>query len=294
MDRNLVLRWWPYRPGRIIYRMLLTGVLASLFPAACAVPEEDGSATTAIGKDCGDVTYYGTCDDEGRLLWCDGELLRQDCPSQGKICGPTGWDTGYFCREPCGEITEAGSCDGNTLVWCHAGGINRVDCGKHGGKATGAVCAWNSEDCVAQCLGCGDLTEKGTCDGEVVRYCDDGVPRSIDCAAYEKHCGVDEKSGYATCLPITPPETCEPGVTKSSCTEEGLYAYCGDDGAMVYYSCEEEGLECAHDETLGWTGCRGCADVDWWEEPCMWGWRRACESNFMWIEPCEEVCDAPK
>jgi hypothetical protein len=282
----LRLSWTPF----LVACVFLTLVVGT----GCAdKQEEQEGVVTTLGA-CGDITYYGKCDDDGALLWCDEDkLYREDCEADGRICGPSGGDVGYLCREPCGEITKAGICDGNTVVWCHAGGLLQVPCDEQGGTGIDTVCAWNSEDCVANCYGCGTLTEKGSCDGDLVRYCDNGIPRSIDCAVQEKDCGVDTQSGSAACVPVTPPESCEPGVSSASCTEEGLYSHCLDDGTMSYYDCEKDGLKCAVNEELGWVGCSGCDDVSWWDEPCMWGWRSVCKSNFVFLETCEEVCDAP-
>jgi hypothetical protein len=46
---------------------------------------------------------------------------------------------------------------------------------------------------------CGKLTFAGICDGDVVRWCDDG-PQALDCAASKLTCGWNAKQGYYDCL----------------------------------------------------------------------------------------------
>jgi len=286
---------WQFRNPCVLRRRFELAALLFVFTAlsACSVPD-DGGTVTSLG-DCGDVTYQGKCED-GAFLWCkDEELYRWDCRAEGKECGPMGGSTGaYYCWEPCGEVTKAGTCNGNTLLWCHAGGLHQISCDTQAGGGTGAVCVWNSNGCDANCYGCGDLTAEGKCEGDLLKYCNYGVPWSVDCVEHGKHCGIDSATGHAQCLPVTPTETCEPGAFAAYCSDDGLYVSCRADGVVIYMDCPSEGLECIHDNPKGWTGCGGCENVPWWEEPCRWGSKPVCKSNIVFYEGCEEVCDAPR
>ncbi len=264
-----------------------------LFPS-CGQEEQSGKGTVTTLGECGEITYYGVCDEDGALLWCkDGKLKRQDCPAEGKTCGTNGTSSGMFCAPPCGDVPESGRCDGNTLKWCAAGLLGDVPCEEHGGGGTGAVCTWDTENCVARCMGCGDLPEQGRCDGDVLKYCSTGAPFYTDCAAWGKHCGVDPDSGYPLCLPVEAPEPCNPLAFEGFCSASGVRFYCNNTGEVGSYDCNKLGLGCAIDPSTGEARCQGCSQADWWTEPCKWGVRHVCRDDFVYWENCDEVCDVP-
>lgn len=143
----------------------------------------------------------------------------------------------------CGSATVAGECDGTEVVFCQAGKAVRVDCAK-----IGSTCAVTDgrADCSNgdRAASCGDLTAKGTCDGAVLKYCDDsGIatsPREINCAAYGQKCdptaGAD---GGADCVPQGPCGNVDDnGVCDANnlsfCQDGGLYTFdCGVDMCQV-------------------------------------------------------------
>jgi len=264
----------------------LTFPVLGILALSCAPEETYGP--------CGDVTYFGKCED-GTLWWCeDDELHRQDCEGEGMTCGPDGTKSGFFCQKPCGNVTPAGRCEGNTLQWCNAGGLNEVPCAEHAGGGTSAVCAWDTDNCVARCMGCGDWTPEGSCEGDEVKYCDDGTTRSIDCSAYGKNCGIDPDSGFALCFPIDAPESCDPSDFGTYCSDKNERIYCGNDGVVGSYDCRTLGLTCGVDPSTGQARCQGCNQVDWWTEGCLWGVSHVCRNGFVYWENCQEVCDAPR
>jgi hypothetical protein len=60
----------------------------------------------------------------------------------------------------------------------------------------------DDSDCAsdAACSECGDLTHEGCCDGDILRFCEEGAPSSADCSFEEGFvCSWYEGEGYYGC-----------------------------------------------------------------------------------------------
>jgi hypothetical protein len=84
-------------------------------------------------------------------------------------------------------------CDGSIAWWIDSCGRREV-----AEICDGVACA--DGHCLAPSpgAGCAGLSEGGRCDGEVLRWCDSGRARSVDCSARGFHCG--RWNGEPNCL----------------------------------------------------------------------------------------------
>src|SRR5262249_37313701 len=137
-----------------------------------------------------------------------------------------------------GDAAIAGSCDGTEVVFCDHGKVSRVDC-----ATIGATCAVTGgrADCATgnREAGCGNLTKLGTCDGAVIRYCDEtglaSVAREIDCAAYGQKC--DPKGGADGGAICVPQGKCPSGLDENgTCEANNQLTFC-EDGDQYTFDC---------------------------------------------------------
>ncbi|MEM6730194.1 MAG: hypothetical protein AAF658_01485, partial [Myxococcota bacterium] len=110
-----------------------------------------------------------------------------ECGWDANDCGTVSAFTVPECGAPevgnCGNENWAGRCSDNTLIFCDdqsdAGRpfVVAADCSE-----TGEVCSFNSATQVHDCSvpSC-TLPEGGTCDGNVARWCANGIEQSLDC-----------------------------------------------------------------------------------------------------------------
>ncbi|HZU81359.1 MAG TPA: hypothetical protein VE987_00505 [Polyangiaceae bacterium] len=161
----------------------------------------DGEATCALGAcpDAGADAQRPRCSGSGRhLLRCErGKLESLDCAAFGLKCATDG-DGEAGCATsgpPCAGGVKR--CDGDMAVGCLNGHEVRVDC-----AAAGLTCAPSARaQAVGLCAapppaaGACDSSEPGRCDGDVIRYCHAGRPRSYSCAALGFHKCSAGKSG---------------------------------------------------------------------------------------------------
>jgi V8-like Glu-specific endopeptidase len=111
----------------------------------------NGGSSGSTTDPCSGISYEGQCN--GNVaVWCDnGQLAQHDCASDGKVCGYTGSQYGYYCMaaasgstgggstaDPCGGYTYAGTCEGSVAVWCENNQIKRYDCAS-AGKSCGYI-----------------------------------------------------------------------------------------------------------------------------------------------------------
>jgi hypothetical protein len=111
--------------------------------------------------------------------------------------GGTSTGTGGTTASSCGSETYAGRCDGNNVVWCdESSQVQQTDC-----SAQGKTCNYSTEKQYFACIDdpCGGLSYQGTCDGNVVRWCDGGSPKAIDCSAEGKTCTWDAPNSFYDC-----------------------------------------------------------------------------------------------
>jgi len=188
---------------------------------------------------------------------------------------------------PCGNVTSAGCCHGQTRYHCVSGALQSEDCRRHPscgwglivpqyicgtvGKPdpTGAVpmsCDFNDAGPAALPDTCGDLTWRGCCDGQTLRYCEGGAVKTKDCGKdpicgwktsggngfYDcgttgaaepsgqlpRACGADAGAGVADAAP-----GCGPVPEKGCCLDGWLY-YCAA-GAI-------RGMDCRKSPSCGW------------------------------------------
>ena len=145
----------------------------------------------ALDKSCHDVTAQGRCVGN-ELQWCDtssgdGVLKKQVCdPADGLLCG---WDSmakKYACVKP-EQCTP--DCEGKE---CGPDGCS----GQCGACKGGEVCS-ESGHCGEPC---GEVTAKGVCEGDTLRFCHKGILITYDCAAVGKTCKLDPVSNTYDCL----------------------------------------------------------------------------------------------
>jgi hypothetical protein len=149
----------------------------------------DGEATCTLGS-CGAGAKEGDrprCSTSGtHLLHCEkGKLASLNCAALGLTCTTDG-DGAAGCATS-GPACSASSkrCDGNVAVACYNGHEVRVDC-----AAAGLTCASSpGASPVGACIatppaagGC-DPADRARCDGDTIRYCYTGRPRSYSCGA---------------------------------------------------------------------------------------------------------------
>ena len=168
---------------------------------------DNGCATTPNG--CGDITYYGCCDD-GTLYYCEtNQVYSQPC---GGSCGwdqSNDWyDCGMSGADPSGEhplacgATCTPNCAGKTCGGDGCGGT----CGDCG---AGSTCV--SGTCASTCVDPVCTVGDSGCDGAVAWACitqDDCPMRAeVDCATSGKIC----EAGQCAVAPVEPePDTTSP------------------------------------------------------------------------------------
>lgn len=101
----------------------------------------------------------------------------------------------------CGSVDYKGFCTQNTLTWCENDVLKTADC-----KDKGKVCSWKSDaeghDCVAQSECAAGQTYRGSCDGQMLTWCDEtGSSRQINCASNGRHCALENADTGFNCLP---------------------------------------------------------------------------------------------
>jgi hypothetical protein len=153
----------------------------------------DGEATCTLGACPANVKDgdRSRCSASGtHLLHCEkGKLASLNCAAFGLQCTAVGGGTaGCATGGPlCSGATKR--CDGNVAVGCFNGHEVRVDCGSAGLACAPAPGAIPVGACVApppRGAGGGsscDSTDKAACDGDSIRYCHAGGPRSYSCKA---------------------------------------------------------------------------------------------------------------
>jgi hypothetical protein len=253
--------------------------LGLLLAAACTVEEKPkpgkesgGGGNTDAGADAtaagGTMSTGGTGGSAGRM-----EI-----------------DAGADAGE-CAGATVAGKCDGTEVVFCDKGKVARVDCAQIG--ASCAVTAGRA-DCSTSNRepSCGDLTPKGTCEGAVLRYCDEtglaAVPRDIDCAAYGQLC--DPKAGADGGADCVPQGKCPAGLDENgTCSTDNKLSFC-EDGSEYTFDC---GVDMCQDAG-GFADCFVVGAVDGCGSEkdtgrCEGQTRVSCQSGVIAREKCDTL-----
>ncbi|MBW2732818.1 MAG: agmatine deiminase family protein [Deltaproteobacteria bacterium] len=177
------------------------------------------------------------------------------------LCGATS----RTCRvvTPCGNVNTVGCCDGSKVSFCDKGTLIDYECGVYGCGWTTSTdgsyydCGGDGEDPTGdyplQCGGlpdggitvpdagtpipCGDVAYEGCCDGDVVRWCDNGVVEEKICA--DGTCGWDALLGAYNCNTNgaaepsnTYPQACTTSVRLDAGTPSDVGTIPGDAGTI--------------------------------------------------------------
>ncbi|MCB9727795.1 MAG: agmatine deiminase family protein [Deltaproteobacteria bacterium] len=201
-----------------------------------------GGGTSA----CGSVTVQGCCTG-GTLSYCDNNALG------GQVClDGCGWDAskswydcGFTGSDPAGVYPRA--CQGECVPDCSGsifGGVK--ECGSDGCGGSCGTCPANetcsSGTCVSTSDACGGITYEGCCDGDTLRWCENGL-NAQPCAAGQ--CGWEAGGPFYNCNTAggadpsgANPKSCSELVCTPSCTgkvcgSDGCGGSCGNCGAST-------------------------------------------------------------
>ena len=299
------------------------------------VPACDGKACgpDGCGGDCGLCTVGQSCDAQGQcqddcVPDCDGKECGIDgcggscggCPMgqtcniaglceggcapacDGKACGDDG------CGGSCGACPAGEACTATGKCEACAPACDGKVCGSDGCGGTCGACGPDEIcDATGQCVGGGDpcqgVTMEGCCDGDNVRWCEDGVLYEVPCPeayangrAEGELCGWIEAAGYYWCDPLgqaeptgAQPKACQgcvPSCDGKECGSDGCSGSCGACGDGE--TCTAAGLciDCApacDGKACGADGCGGacgaCGADEW------------CDADGQCQTECEPACD---
>ena len=242
------------------------------FQGQCCVP---GCA----GKECGGDGCGGDCGDCPGTEVCEAGVCVACQPAcDGKECGDDS------CSGVCGECADGMTCAGGL---CSAVDSCVGNCGgqAEGGCFCDAVCEEYGDCCDDFCEACPDICEpqdpcngitwEGCCDGEVIRYCEEGEIKSKDCGD-DPSCGWNQAEAYYDCgtdgapdpegiFPMDCGEVCTGSCDGKACGDDGCGGDCGacpegetctPTGQCCTPDCE--GKVCGDDSCSG--DCGECAD----------------------------------
>lgn len=148
-------------------------------------------------------------------------------------------------NQGCGQIGRAGRCDQGRAVWCGNDRIQLDECDP------GSTCGWDDAAggfrCITGADPCEGFDSFGGCDGNVARWCDNGVPRVRDCGACNQICqpSVDNLGAYCTT------DSCEGIGFQGRCSGD-VAEWC-EGGEISRRDCGELGQTCAFiDDQVGY------------------------------------------
>jgi len=144
------------------------------------------------GTDCGGYSEDPACQGD-TVVWCEeGQVFFQDCTTMG-IHWHCGWVAGLFVYG-CVEEECTPECDDK-------------ECGPDG---CGYVCGYcpvtmfcnDKAQCIYGQGFCGEIDYEGMCDGNKVKWCQNGILQEFDCGNLGPtwQCGWYEEGGYYWCL----------------------------------------------------------------------------------------------
>ena len=134
------------------------------------------------GKQCGDNGCGGSCGNCQTGSTCNsGGQCVPNCQPQcsGKECGDNG------CGGSCGNCPTNFTCDtnGHCQPACQPQ-CSGLQCGSDScGGQCGTCQTWETCDSNGQCqqTGCGPIGKEGCCDGQTLKYCQNGSYYTLDC-----------------------------------------------------------------------------------------------------------------
>ncbi|HIA01625.1 MAG TPA: hypothetical protein EYN66_06895 [Myxococcales bacterium] len=241
--------------------------------------QEDGTCG------CDGISSSGVCEDE-TLVYCLGDKLTIiGCPSSGKTCevSNSGFANCESPPDPCNGIPISGQCNGNTLSSCVNNQVVTKNCG-----ILGQICAsmpppFAGYACIddPNADNCGGITAEGTCDGEVLTWCDAGQLQSENCAANGEVCEYDDFLGLFECAEADVDGVlCGNKVPVTGLCIGNTYAACNFNGTVGKFNCSELGLYCMYNpdnskyECLTDQGCENSCPAD---QRCMKGGGCGCD-----------------
>ena len=142
--------------------------------------------------DCGGYSEEPACQGD-TVVWCEeGKVFFQDCTGLGSFwhCGWVAdiWNFGCF-EEPCVPECENKKCGDD-------------GCGYVCGYCSVTMFCNDKNQCVYGQGFCGDIDYTGTCDGNVVKWCQNGILQEFDCFNLGPtwQCGWYEDGAYYWCI----------------------------------------------------------------------------------------------
>ncbi len=138
---------------------------------------------------------------------------------------------------PCGEVTAVGRCMGTAALFCGPDDeLVTSPC------ANGTACGWDAAAAGFRCIQgadpCGGADGFGACDGNVARWCENGVAKQRDCGACEQSCGEVPEINAIGCQD----DPCANLGYEGRC--EGDVAHWCDEGIYKTRDCAERGQSC--------------------------------------------------
>ena len=263
--------------------------------------------------ECGNVSELGECNGSVARICVSGKLHERDCSQEGLVCQTNASSGRVDCinlvKPPvgeCGNIDELGVCDGNTLKYCENGSLKTRVCPVAcGDKVDDDGITYKACIDDAPVNECGNIDEKGVCNGKIRKYCDNGKLKSENCpvACGEKDDGAGNK--IFACIDDAPVNECGDIDALGVCEGKTL-KYCGSDNKLVVNDCdiacgevvdEEEGnywacLDCSYIQDLGICTDDGlvyCEDDEPVYLSCDNGCKVASTEFAYCFEPCGDV-----
>jgi sugar lactone lactonase YvrE len=227
------------------------------------------------GKECGSDGCGGICGTCPGTDECAGGscvACQPDC--EGKECGGDG------CEGTCGQCAGGAKCMESACVSesCvgSCGGQSPFECFCDNqcqdlGDCCDDVCIACPNICEGECNG---VSWAGCCDGETVKWCQDGELHDENCGD-KPSCGWNAEDGYYDCettggadpageFPLACDEDCTPNCFGKECGDDGCGKLCGE--CAEWAVCTGEGQCCessCKDNGCGSDGCGGsCGDCD--------------------------------
>jgi len=209
----------------------------------CCVP-------SCEGKTCGSDGCGGSCGECGEGLFCNGGSCSDQVPAGctpqtspgcgGCACEQCVFDKDTFCKETAWDEVCVGECiQCGTDCPCTPS-CNGKECGDDGCGGTCGDCPKGEmcEDAVCVADACEGIPREGCCDGDVARFCLDGVLQELDCSG-QPSCGWDGGLGQYACgtdggesplpdLPMDCLHYCIPKCDGKACGDDGCNGSCGE------------------------------------------------------------------
>lgn len=194
----------------------------------------DSGGPLLIIADDGTIRVAGVLSNGDRSCLGRDNFTRTDLTRDwiADYVGPPRLDGGGGCD----QLGRAGRCEEGRAIWCGNDRIQSDSC--QGARA----CGWSADEGGFRCIEgpdpCGGVDTFGTCDGDVARWCDNGVPRERNCAVCGESC-LNSTDGLGAGCAL---DTCG-GLDYLGRCEGDVAEWC-QDGEIVQRNCGAQGLTC--------------------------------------------------